>query len=1163
MAPISGPSSSDQGLPDSFWTFELPITRRGHFFQDSAFENAYEQLNNNVRRILQQWGETDFLSELSSDSKLSHSNSLDHFRQLRRDNLREEDQAVTVASDATTYKIVMDVHDFLVGDVKVRVESERELVVEGRTETKTGSWTSSSNSFRRRFCLPPNTDLAAVSAVLSDDGILTVSAPLKNVAREQKQTEVPVVVQDARAAPSSDQRAGFSSLNTNSTQKCTCRLGQQVQSGAARSGREHIIPIKLDEDLEETSRRSPASMNMQATRDSQSQDFMSQEKVESSEKGTYEASRQSQRAESFSASSRASSVASQLSSEKKDKTQSFSTHHVPINTRNQLPITRRGLFFDDSFFAGMRQDFQSAVNEVLGRWGNSEMLMNDRDDASCLGRYKELREHSLNVESQAVTITADETSHKIVIDVHNFLNGDVRVRVEGEREVVVEGSTDTKTDDLAVSSNSFRRRFCLPANTDTAAMSAVISDDGILTITAPRLVKQVQSRETTIPIRTEGVQQKREDHVTSSFSATSGSCSSAACCPSNTSSHTSTVSTQTDPPISGLNQSTIKENKQTKTEVKESSSILKGSEKQSISEAQRSGPDCVTLPITTRGSFFSDDFFKDAWKDFQEAVSEVVSKWGDPACPADDFTHYRSLREQDLRDENQAVKLTDDKVNYKVVVDVQDFMKGGNVTVRSVQDRELVVEGDVERQQGGERYKKQFHRRFVLPSNIYSESVSSVISADGVLTITARKKALPLPFRETIIPVAVEEGVHRTESLSHVSEESLKSHREARTAQKQQQQQQQQQQQRQQLSTCFTKAAHEESRTANISLDSSTKQVGCSREHIIPVVVEEQQEHVSESHSEGTTASVENTQMTQNRESLESSHVCGVNTAATATAAASETETTSSETQSCNTAATENHVHNAAAMTNSKGFQAVSAAATTRSEESRNLTGSLPASKTVPISLKGDFFSDSFFEDMRKQFTSAVQDVLQQSDAACLSDGMTRYRNHLRSNRRLENQAVHVEEDMSSFKIILDVHEFVGGELKVEVENERALVVEGQASCEEGASSSTLTFRRIFSLPSQANVAAITSALSSDGVLIIFTPKLQQDVTSTASHKMTLQNHSRQEDNSGAASVWGEQQVRQEATRSGISFSKTSSSSSGSSSTTTTTTQGFSSQNVF
>ena len=85
-------------------------------------------------------------------------------------------------------------------------------------------------------------------------------------------------------------------------------------------------------------------------------------------------------------------------------------------------------------------------------------------------------------------------------------------------------------------------------------------------------------------------------------------------------------------------------------------------------------------------------------------------------------------------------------MSLQVVVDVQDFMKGGNVTVRSVQDRELVVEGDVERQQGGEHYKKQFHRRFVLPSNIYSESVSSVVSADGVLTITAPKKASSVSF---------------------------------------------------------------------------------------------------------------------------------------------------------------------------------------------------------------------------------------------------------------------------------------------------------------------------------------------------------------------------------------------------------------------------------
>ena len=76
-------------------------------------------------------------------------------------------------------QIVMDVQDFTAGEVKVKAAGERELVVEGRTETKDGDWSVSCNSFRRRFLLPANTDAKAVSAVLSDDGILTITAPRK------------------------------------------------------------------------------------------------------------------------------------------------------------------------------------------------------------------------------------------------------------------------------------------------------------------------------------------------------------------------------------------------------------------------------------------------------------------------------------------------------------------------------------------------------------------------------------------------------------------------------------------------------------------------------------------------------------------------------------------------------------------------------------------------------------------------------------------------------------------------------------------------------------------------------------------------------------------------------------------------------------------------
>lgn len=164
--------------------------------------------------------------------------------------------------------------------------------------------------------------------------------------------------------------------------------------------REHIIPIKVDEDLEEASR---ATAN---TQESQSREQTCHIKAESTANSTCEASTKQSRCAESPAASRASSVTSQA----KEKTQTHSSTKSWDARANQLPITRRGLFFDDSFFSGLHQDFRSAVNDVLGRCGESSVLT---DNASRLDRYRELREHNRNVESQAVTATSDETSHKV------------------------------------------------------------------------------------------------------------------------------------------------------------------------------------------------------------------------------------------------------------------------------------------------------------------------------------------------------------------------------------------------------------------------------------------------------------------------------------------------------------------------------------------------------------------------------------------------------------------------------------------------------------------------------------------------------------------------------------------------------------------------------
>nr|XP_027233918.1 uncharacterized protein LOC113825301 [Penaeus vannamei] len=105
----------------------LAIARRGSFLQDSFFSDIRRDFDASVREILKKCDDSD----LTLTGDVSHSDILSRYRQLRSRNMREENQAFCVSSDSASLKIVLDVHDFMRGDVKVKVVDE-ELVVEGR-----------------------------------------------------------------------------------------------------------------------------------------------------------------------------------------------------------------------------------------------------------------------------------------------------------------------------------------------------------------------------------------------------------------------------------------------------------------------------------------------------------------------------------------------------------------------------------------------------------------------------------------------------------------------------------------------------------------------------------------------------------------------------------------------------------------------------------------------------------------------------------------------------------------------------------------------------------------------------------------------------------------------------------------------------------------------
>lgn len=94
-------------------------------------------------------------------------------------------------------------------------------------------------------------------------------------------------------------------------------------------------------------------------------------------------------------------------------------------------------------------------------------------------------------------------------------------------------------------------------------------------------------------------------------------------------------------------------------------------------------------------------------------------------------------RENDLQ-ATRAATFTEDADRYKIIVDVQDYLTSG-VRFDVVNANELIIEGCAENDQEGSVCRKSFYRRFLFPSLVRVESVSSMMSSDGILTITVAK----------------------------------------------------------------------------------------------------------------------------------------------------------------------------------------------------------------------------------------------------------------------------------------------------------------------------------------------------------------------------------------------------------------------------------------
>ncbi|CAL4119827.1 unnamed protein product, partial [Meganyctiphanes norvegica] len=347
-----------------------------------------------------------------------------------------------------------------------------------------------------------------------------------------------------------------------------------------------------------------------------------------------------------------------------------------------LPIAQRGLFFQDAYFQRAREHFEASVMDVLAMFGLQQLAF-----ADSLQRYRGLRFDNPRQETQVVTAVEEDHNYKMLLDVRDFMGGELKVTIVGDNELLVEGKVERKNQGT-LQTRTFRQRFLLPNGVHIQESSSALSSDGVLTIITPKVVQHhqsIQQQSRQIPIQ---MMRPRSIHPNSHFDRNN----------------------------------------------------------YSISDTEfNSG----MLPILRRGYFNQDSSFQDSQNDFQRAVNDVLARSGMQS--ADPFTSYRSLRDKNLKPDTQAATLSEDDQAQKIVIDVQDFINDGEVSVKLVNGEDLVVEGKVEKKDGAEKSMKNFKKEFTLSPNAELDSITSFVSADGVLVITVPKKVPKI--RERIIPL--------------------------------------------------------------------------------------------------------------------------------------------------------------------------------------------------------------------------------------------------------------------------------------------------------------------------------------------------------------------------------------------------------------------------
>nr|AJP36907.1 heat shock protein 20.4 [Oxya chinensis] len=133
--------------------------------------------------------------------------------------------------------------------------------------------------------------------------------------------------------------------------------------------------------------------------------------------------------------------------------------------------------------------------------------------------------------------------------------------------------------------------------------------------------------------------------------------------------------------------------------------------------------------------------------------------------------YYRPWRHLTARHSGVST-IQNNKDGFKVNLDVQQF-KPEELTVKVVGDSVVVEAKHEERQDDHGYISRHMQRRYVLPKDVLADEVQTHLSSDGVLTISAPKKALPPPEGGERVVQVVQTGVPAVAKLQQQGGEKM------------------------------------------------------------------------------------------------------------------------------------------------------------------------------------------------------------------------------------------------------------------------------------------------------------------------------------------------------------------------------------------------------